>query len=76
MGDSLERIVITSESYDLLRELCKENDETIQECIERLIDKENFDRHYTYNGITGETLLHTCMSHKCIMKNVLEGKLK
>jgi len=75
MSNALERVVITSESYNLLRELCVENDETIIECIERLIDKENFDRHYTYNGVTGKTTLHTCLSHKCIMKNVLGGKL-
>ncbi len=68
MSDSLERIVITSEKFDLLRELCEENDETIQECIERLIDKENFSRHYTYEALSGKTTLHSCHSHKCMIK--------
>jgi hypothetical protein len=69
MSDSLERVVINSESYNLLRELCEENGETIQECVERLIDKENFDRHYTYDGLSGKTYQHTCLSNKCIMRS-------
>lgn len=74
MSSSIERIVITSEKFDLLRRLCEENDETIQECVERLIEKENFDRHYTYDGLSGKTYQRTCMSHKCMMKNPKEEK--
>lgn len=69
MSNPVERLLITSEKFDLLRRLCEENDETIQECIERLIDKENFARHSTYDGITGKTMHHTCMSHKCMLKS-------
>lgn len=68
MSNPVEHIRITSEKFELLRELCEENDETIQECIERLIDKENFSRHDIYDALSGKTSLHSCLSHKCMMK--------
>lgn len=72
--EPIARVLITSTKFDLLRRLCEENDETIQECIERLIEKENFSRHYTYDGLSGKTILHSCLSLKCIMKKPLGRK--
>lgn len=69
------RVLITSTKFDLLRRLCEENDESIQECVERLIEKENFDRHYTYDGLSGKTYQRTCMSQKCMLKNTKERQL-
>jgi hypothetical protein len=63
---SVARVLITSTKFDLLRRLCEENDESIQECLERLIEKENFDRHYTYDGLSGKTYQSTCIPHKYI----------
>jgi len=67
--EPIARVLITSTKFDLLRRLCEENDETIQEYVEQLIEKENFDRHYTYDGLSGQTYQKTCLSHKCMMKS-------
>ena len=70
--EPVARILITSTKFDLLRRLCEENDETIQECIERLIEKENFSRHSTYDGLLGKTTQHLCHSQKCMLKRQKE----
>lgn len=58
----------------LLQQLATEWRETPQQLLERLIDKENFDRHGSYEALKGKFYAHTCMSMDCFMKGNPDGK--
>lgn len=55
---------------ELLEALAKEWRETPQELLHRLIEKENFDRHGSYEALRGKFHVNTCMSTDCFMKGV------
>ena len=60
-------ISINEDLAQLLHRLAEENDETPEELIGRLIQKEHFERHTAWDALRGTSKPKACMSRKCFM---------
>jgi hypothetical protein len=61
-------ILLKPEYEHVLQDLAKESSETVDELLSRLIQKEHFERHYTYDGLSGKLTPKQCMCRECFMK--------
>ena len=61
-------ISLKPEHEQLLQNLAQESRETPEELLARLIQKENFSRHYEYDALSGKTTNRQCMSRECFLK--------
>lgn len=58
----------------MLEALAREGRETPQQLLERLLEKENFERHGIYDAMNGKLYTKECMCLDCFMKERLGHK--
>lgn len=63
------KFYLAHEQYQLLTLLAREGGETTQQLLLRLILKEDFERHCTYNAMTGQYQLHECFCRRCFLRD-------
>jgi len=61
------RVYLTHEQVELLQLLAKEGNETVQQLMMRLILKEDFDRHVSYDAMRGMYTYHQCNCQQCFL---------
>ena len=66
--------MITNKQLALLQQLATEWRETPEQLLERLINKENFERHYVFDAMNGKVSHKTCISLDCFMEGRLGDK--
>jgi hypothetical protein len=62
------KLYLAHEQFQLLEMLALEGGETVQQLMLRLILKEDFERHISYDAMRGQFALHECYCNRCFLK--------
>lgn len=62
------KFYLTHEQFQLLELLALEGGESVQQLVQRLVLKEDFERHCSYDALRGQYSLHQCYCQNCFLK--------
>ncbi len=62
------KFYLAHEQFQLLELLALEGGESVQQLLLRLVLKEDFERHCSYDAMKGQYSLHECYCYRCFLK--------
>jgi len=62
------KVYLAHEQFELLQLLAHEGGETVQQLMLRLVLKEDFDRHVSYDAMRGMYSYHRCYCNNCFLQ--------
>ena len=74
--DMKVELFLAHEQFQLLELLALEGGESVQQLLLRLIMKEDFERHISYDAMRGQYHLHECYCYKCFLKGLARSTQK